>query len=590
MSFVSELKRRKVFQVAAVYLVVAWLIMQVVDVVNEPLRLPEWFATVAILIVAIGFPIALITSWAFDLTPEGVVQDQGTNVVVQSRGRRIEYILIGLLVVSVGWLTYRVEITTSEPAIDVVAEESQRDVLPNSIAVLLCDNLSPDPDNAYFAAGIHEEILNHLVKIRDLNVIARTSVLQYAGAARPITEIAQELNVGSIMECSVSYAEDRVAITAQLIDAETGVHLWSERYNRELADVFGIQADIATAIATALEAELLPSERESIEKPYTNSPAAYALYLRALDAGAFSYETSESYLNQAIELDPSFAVALATKANFLAQTFAARVNRTDGVSQAAELEATVHANAERALQLDPSLGIAHAALAELHLDYWREDEARSAYELAAELSPNDPVVLSNYAWFSSATGHYQEAIAIAQRVVDLNPGPGELERLGETYMFLGDLDTAAAIAQQVVNMSPADPTGYFHLAERQALRGNSDSALETLQIWEELGFSGGPGERARAAQLYSQLGRQEDAERVFALQQEMSGSDVQNALAFLAIEDYDESLRLLRAAAESEYPEPGDTLTILVKTNIWNDPILDQPEFVAVRSRLGFRE
>jgi len=569
---------------------VAWLIMQVVDVVNEPLRLPEWFATVAILIVAIGFPLALILSWAFDLTREGVVQDQGTNVVVQSRGRRIEYILIGLLVVSVGWLTYRVEITTSEPAIDVVAEESQRDVLPNSIAVLLCDNLSPDPDNAYFAAGIHEEILNHLVKIRDLNVIARTSVLQYAGAARPITEIAQELNVGSIMECSVSYAEDRVAITAQLIDAETGVHLWSERYNRELADVFGIQADIATAIATALEAELLPSERESIEKPYTNSPAAYALYLRALDAGAGGYETSESYLNQAIELDPSFAVALATKANFLAQTFAVRVSRMDGVSQAAELEATVHANAERALQLDPSLGIAHAALAELHLDYWREDEARSAYELAAELSPKDPVVLSNYAWFSSSSGHYQEAIAIAQRVVDLSPGPEELERISETYLFLGDLDTAAEIAQQAVNMSPADPGGYFNLAERQALRGNSESALETLQIWEELGFSGGAGIRARAALLYSQFGRQEDAERLFALQQEMSGSDLQNALAFLAIGDYDESLTLLRAAAESVYPEPGDTIAILVKKNIWNDPILNQPEFVEVRSRLGFRE
>jgi len=334
----------------------------------------------------------------------------------------------------------------------------------------------------------------------------------------------------------------------------------------------------------------LPSERESIEKPYTNSPAAYALYLRALDAGASSFETSESYLNQAIELDPSFAVALATKANFLAQTFAVRVSGTDGVSQAAELEATVHANAERALQLDPSLGIAHAALAELHLDYWREDEARSAYELAAELSPNDPVVLSNYAWFSSAAGHYQEAIAIAQRVVDLSPGPEELERIGETYLFLGDLDTAVAIAQQAVNMSPADPGGYFKLAERQALRGNSESALETLQIWEELGFSGGAGIRARAALLYSQFGRQEDAERLFALQQEMSGSDLQNALAFLAIGDYDESLTLLRAAAESVYPEPGDTIAILVKKNIWNDPILDQPEFVEVRSRLGFRE
>ena len=179
---------------------------------------------------------------------------------------------------------------------------------------------------------------------------------------------------------------------------------------------------------------------------------------------------------------------------------------------------------------------------------------------------------------------------MARRAVDLSPAPDESERLGETYMFAGDLETAVVIAQKAVNTSPANPTAHFNLAEKQALQGDSDSALEQLRIWEELGYGGGAGHWARGALLYSQLGRQDDAERLFAQQRQMLSSDVQNALAFLAIGDYDESLRLLRAAAESEYPEPGDTLTVLVKVNIWNDPILEQPEFVEVRRRLGFTE
>jgi len=578
MSFLGEIKRRKVFQVAAVYAVVAWLIIQIVDVVSEPLSLPIWFDTVAILLLAIGFPIAVILAWAFDLTPEGVVRDQGG--VVQRTGRRIEYVLIGLLVVAIGWIGFR---EFNPPA-------SSADVLPNSIAVLPCDDFSPNPENAYFAPGIHEEILNQLGKVGDLNVIARTSVLQYAGAARPITEIAQELNVGDVMTCSVSYAEGRVSIGAQLTDAETGVSVWSDRYNEEFVNVFDIQADIAINIATALEAELLPSERESIESPDTDSPEAYALYLRALDAGAFSVQGSESYLNQAIDLDPNYAVALATKAFFVAQTLGVRVRDANDSSLAIQLESVVRETAAKALMLDPSLGLAHAALAELYLDYWREEEAKAEFESALELSPDDPMVLAEYAWFNALAGHYEEAIALARRAAFLNPmSPGLTLVLSEVYMFSGELGTATAIAQERVSRYPADASGYFHLAEREALGGNDDAALENLLKWEELGYGLASGERARGAQIYSRLGRKEDAERLFTQVQQLPTSDVQNALAFLAIGDYVESLRLLRAAANSEYPEPGDTLTILVKLNIWDDDVLERPEFVEVRSNLGFR-
>ena len=240
MSFLGEIKRRKVFQVAAVYLVVSWLIMQVIDVVNEPLNLPDWFDTAVIVALAIGLPIALILAWAFDVTPDGVVKDQGGHEAEHSGGRRIEYVLIGLLAVAMVWVLYRVEIDPADQSIKLVADEAASDVLPNSIAVLLCDNLSPDPDNAYFAAGIHESTLNQLAKIRDLVVIARTSMLQYAEDPLPIPEIAKALKVATVMECSVRYANGRVLITAQLIDGRTGGHLWSDEFNRDLTDVFAV--------------------------------------------------------------------------------------------------------------------------------------------------------------------------------------------------------------------------------------------------------------------------------------------------------------------------------------------------------------
>lgn len=428
MTFVSELKRRKVFQVAAVYLVVAWLIMQVVDVVNEPLNLPDWFDTVAILLLAIGFPIAVIASWAFDLTPEGVVKDQGT---VQSGGRRMEYVFMGLLVVAVGTLLYR-EFTPPEQAVEAVAEEAQRDVLPNSIAVLPFENLSPDPDDEYFAAGIHDELLTQLAKVGDLMVIARTSVLGYPNSGKTIEEIAGELNVETVMEGTVRYAGNLVRITAQLIDPITGGHLWAETYEREFSveSMFAIESDIATNIAMALEAELLPSEQRDIATPVTTSTRALLLYLRALEmmASLSGSATEEGraqlhrYLDEAILADPEFALAHALKAS----DFATAMFVSGEGEIRDDLERSVFEQARRALELDPNVGLAHAALATVHRVYGRSEERREALERAIELSPNDPEVLSDWANFVSNMGQHDEAIATAQRVAELAPSSGHL--------------------------------------------------------------------------------------------------------------------------------------------------------------------
>ena len=300
MSFLGEIRRRKVFQVAVVYAVVAWALVEIVATIEEPLGLPGWVDTLVIVLVIVGLPLALILSWVFDLTPAGVVRTP--------------------------------ELDSSDDGSSEAATSGrvpQEEPLDNSVAVLPLDNLSPNPDDAYFAAGIHEEILTHLAKIRDLNVIARTSVMQYAGAARPISEIANELRVGAVMEGSVRYAGNRVRVTAQLIEARTGTHLWTDTYDRDLEDIFEIQSDIAKSIAAALKAELLADERRSIEKQPTRFPEAYALYLRAMailhehGIGAMGSReqrsTVLSYLDQAIQLDSDFALAYVERARVKSQ-------------------------------------------------------------------------------------------------------------------------------------------------------------------------------------------------------------------------------------------------------------------------------
>ncbi len=589
MSFVSELKRRKVFQVAAVYLVVAWLIMQVVDVVNEPLRLPEWFATVAILLVAIGFPIALIISWAFDLTPEGVVKDTGT---VQSGGRRIEYVFIGLLAIAVGTLLYR-EFTPPEQPVEVVAEEDQREVLPNSVAVLLCDNLSPDPDDAFFAASIHEEILNQLAKVRGLNVIARTSVMQYANAPPAIPQIAEELNVQTVMECSVRYAGDDIMVTAQLIDPETNSHLWSDAYPgslRDLSTVFAMQADIAMNIANALQAEFSLAEQESIGRMPTSSPEAYTLYLRALDArrappGSEASRLAVPLLQETVEIDPEFAIAHAHLANLTHSS-----SFFFGSAPVRVRLATI--SAQRALALDPNLGYAYITLAEIHRVRLEGPEAREDYRRAVLLSPNDSEVLTEFALFQSETMQHLDAVRFAQRGVALDPNNRIYQnRLGRVLERAGNFQSAAIA--WIAAESPL--RGRMAQIYSQIRNGENDTALANLRDLEgaltEIPDNSFDGQDAFAGIAYgsSRVGRSEDATR---MRSQITETPIP-VLAYLAIGDREAALeRLNQLTGVVDYRDPGILRGEMfhIKANPWNDPILDQPEFVEVRSRLGFRE
>ncbi len=583
MSFLEEIKRRKVFQVAAVYSVAAWLIVQIVDVVGEPFLLPGWFSRAVILLLAIGFPIAVIFTWIFDVTPDGVVKDQGA---LQSRGRRIEYVLIGLMAVAIGWLMYRdvarspdlasenTIVVESQPALDASPE-----AMPNSVAVLPFEDMSANPEYAFFAPGMHDEILNQLAKLDSLNVIARTSVMQYAGAARPITEIARELNVETIMEGSVSYAEGRVAIRTQLIDAETGVHLWSESYNREFSDVFGIQADIATNVANALEAEFSLADQQRIAKRPTASLEAYSLYLKALGE---TPSDADAYLAEATAIDPEFAMAYALRAHNNAWNLLGISGASP--SEAEEYEARVRNYAEQALSLDPTLGRAHAALGAIHYANWRATEAELAFNRAYQLSPDSNLALE-YGRFKRYRGDYDEAIRLQLRAHELDPNNWSLYyQLGLSYNAGGYYDLADGIFRE---LSDADPgTGVLHMQiGRVAIHlGNMDEALRELDLAQTL-WEGFQLNAFRIGQLilaYSQAGSTDDAVALFRRLQELANDEVVGdaiwARAYLAIGENSRALEHLQLAVSDRVSTDVPTLSELA-SNPWGNSALEEPEF-----------
>lgn len=600
MSFLAEIKRRKVFQVAAVYVVVAWLLIQVADVVLPTFEAPTWVLKVVIFLTILGFPITLTMSWAFNFTPDGFVKDQGPNVTGRTSGRRIEYVLIGLMVIGLGWLVYRVEfdapISADNPPMPAarVAEERSvaalEDVLPNSIAVLPFTNLSPDPDNAYFAAGIYQSTLNQLGQFSDLFVIASASVMQYANDPPPIPEIAKALNVEVVMTGSVRYADGRVLITAQLIEGRTGRQIWSKEYRRELTDVFAVQGEVAEQIAMAMQVQLIPEERARVEKRPTESEKAYQHYLYALSLSnwAVAPEIWDAYtqsLERAIVEDPDFAEAYA----LLSYTYAVRGDTDIAIRYA-----------NKAIELEPTVATAYRTLGDIDADYFaRQDRSREALKRSVELSPNDAANLSYYAYrLSDDGGDFSEAIRLLKRSVAIDPTSAEANfRLGYVLMLSGDLSSASTYLSKALSVEP-NYANLLNMATFQYLDGNHASALDNLNRALQLMSSRAVFRVDYLAYLYGLLGEPAKAAELVAHFQEIFGDKERQAgrtlgWGILGTRDKDRALRewtdTVNAYIDDDQPvSPGRISRF--RENWLNDPMLEEPEFLELRRRLGFKE
>lgn len=469
--------------------------------------------------------------------------------------------------------------------------------IPHSIAVLPFDNLSPSPDDAYFAAGIHDEILNRLAGIKGLNVIARTSVMQYAGAARPITEIARELRVETVMEGTVRYANRRVRITAQLIDGRKGTELWSRTYSRDLRDVFAIQSEIATAIAASLETGVKPAERVRLDKPLTDSTAAYSAFLQATDLmNSGDISGAIALLDRATVLDPEFAMAYALKAYQSARSLVNGDVAAPGDAAALhELERQTLEDADRALEIDHNLGVAWLARGIVNGLSWHWNKSGNALARALELSPNDVNVLREYLWTKAATGEGDVAMRLGRRLLALNPN----DFLSYTYVLLaahitGRFEEALPIAQKAVERFPASPILVAVLGYTYIGRGDFAAAELYLRKAEQLMTDETGQYRMALVYAYGLIDHHDDAMRVFKQVQAWSRSHSVGAgdwaMAYLGIGQPDAAYEWLARAVERAKRHEFDAgffSLVTIRKNIHNDPVLEQPRFVELRHRFS---
>jgi TolB-like protein len=371
MSFFNELKRRNVFRVGIAYVVVAWLVLQVADVVINNVGAPGWVFQIIMLVLGIGFPIVLIFAWAFEMTPEGIKKESDVDrsqSVTRQTGRKLDFTIFGIMALALAYFVWesrfqnepvvpaKAGTSVSTTEISVSAETSDATIASdNSIAVLPFANRSRDEDDAFFSDGIHDDLLTQLAKIGDLKVISRTSVMKYKGTQKTIPEIAEELGVSTILEGGIQRAGKRIRINAQLIDVTTDEHLWAETFDREMTmeNIFDIQTEITRQIVTAVKGELSDTEQQALGAAPTANLEAYEAYLHAraatnrADYSKEKYIAAQPWAEKAVTLDPEFAEAWAVLAEIHGQ-------------------AVWQPWAEKAVTLDPEFAEAWAVLAEIH--------------------------------------------------------------------------------------------------------------------------------------------------------------------------------------------------------------------------------
>jgi TolB-like protein/Tfp pilus assembly protein PilF len=457
-TFLTELKRRKVYRVAVAYAIVAWLLIQAASILFPTFEAPPWVMKVFVTAVILGFPVALILAWAFELTPEGLRRSEEVaprESKTRRPGSKWSAIIVTAAVLAAALLAFQFVQTRRSPAIETPKQTASTVTLDKSVAVLPFENLSSDKENAFFAQGIQDEIITTLSKISGLRVISRTSTARYNSAPENLSEIARQLRVSNMLEGSVQKVGDRVHINVQLIQADTDAHLWAQSYDRQLTDIFSVEAEVAKNIADSLQATLSPKEKARVEiKPTTNADA-YVLYLRGReyqtrpDNLLQDFRSAINLYDQAIKLDPKFALAHARLA-------ATASNIYHFYEPTETWKQKAHAEALESLRLQPNLGEGHLALGLYH--YYMEGDYEAALRelgLAADALPNDGDVGLYTAAVERRRGKWTQALATYQRAEEIDPrNPVVLYDASQTYFGLRDWRTAAERMDRVLALFP----------------------------------------------------------------------------------------------------------------------------------------
>jgi TolB-like protein/Flp pilus assembly protein TadD len=523
MSFFNELKQRNVFRMALLYVVAAWLILQVSDVLLPNLGAPDWAFRLVLGLLILFFIPALIFAWVYEITPEGLKKEQAGEPATTYARRRIDTLIVVLLVLAIGGLIAdrlvpeKTTETAARPDVSVAVTQPESLAADEpSIAVLPFDTRSADPQDAYFSAGIHDDVLTQLAKIDGLKVISRTSVMQYAGTSKTMRQIAEELDVATVLEGGVQRAGDRIRVTAQLIDARTDQHLWAESYDEELSvgNIFAIQSRLATAIASALEAELSPGVQARIDVRPTDSLEAWELELRGRyvmdqERSQPNFERAVELFRQAIDADSEYAQAWAGLA-------LAIVDLVGWYYWPGEALDEARAAVDRALGLDPNLAQAYFARGELLRMARRFDDGEAAFLRGLDLSPGSADGHSRYGDVLRDAGRFEESVRESRRAIELDPRMLRIrESLLQNLYFSRDWDGVLEEAQQVLEMEPDSAEAWYWIAFAQNWKRNYEPAIEAAQRAVELD-SGTPYLRAGLAYHYALAGQAAEARALLA--------------------------------------------------------------------------
>ena len=493
MSLFTELKRRNVIRVGIAYIAGAWFLTEVSGTLFPAFGIPDWGVRFVVIVLALGFLPALIISWAYELTPEGLKREKDVvrdTSITHLTAKRLDWITIGLIVAAVAfiladrmWLDPRYAkqpAPTTEVAINnLQASEPESQYPPNSIAVLPFANMSDDPGNEYFSDGISEELLNLLVKVPELQVIARTSSFSYKGKDVTIADIARELNVGHVLEGSVRKAGNQVRITVQLIETGSETHLWSENYDRTLEDIFAIQDEIAGQVVEVLKITLLD---KGVPKARKTSPEAYALFLQGrhfaqIAVSVEDYRKAEKYLRQSLAIDPTYAPAYERLASiYINMAIQGLIDFNEGYQKAIEF---VHL----ALEHDPNLAHAHNILGWIAMMYDRDlPTAANHFKKAINLAPNDAKVLSASSVFAETLGRLERAIELGERALAINPLANVVfGNLAVVRCYLGQFEEAIAKFNKSFELNPNNQSNLPWLAKCHLLMGEAHQALSVAE-------------------------------------------------------------------------------------------------------------
>lgn len=604
-SILQELKRRNVFRVGIAYVVVAWLIIQFIETVSDPLSLPEWTEAFFIVVLTTGLPLVLLFAWAFEITPDGLKKTKDVKTeesVTATTGKKLNYAIIAVLVLSLGYFLWErqglVEQAERTAAVGVDATEVTQTSSAASIAVLPFVNMSADPDQEYFSDGISEELLNLLAKIPNLHVAARTSSFQFKGQNLDISEIAKQLNVKHVLEGSVRRADVRIRVTAQLIDASTGYHLWSDSYDRELDDIFAIQDEIAAAIVAALSETLGLQVDAAPQVRAAANPEAYNAHLLAqhqikkrtnadIKASIINYE-------RALEYDPDYAPSHAGLG--LAWYLLTASGGTYGDLTLEESLSRGLPHIERALELNPDLPEALGSMGLTLSARYQEEEALPYFEKALALNPSLTDIRNWYASSLGEVGKIDEALRELEKAYEIDPlSVLTLDNYGNALIRRRQFEKAGPVLDRLSQIDPV--RGALWKGSVFVLQGRAADGVEQWMrgvdletsnfrsrsqaatgLWNLGLHDAGIAVWPRPDNLYGLVSNGLDFDYILELAQQDFNNDPNNpeALSNLAwaqwdVGNKDEALKLaerhLRSIGDTQ--RPSDFINIMFALDAW---------------------